>query len=134
MPSEWTDTIRLVITAVKLVEVLAAPCHSRECVFVRICFSCSRTLWKLFQKPVMRTNLDINIFIKDSVPKYMDVNEHERLFKGILSTSCVIFSYPKLLSISVLIFIKWWFNTELWRIRSETLFFRLKKLTVVTGS
>jgi hypothetical protein len=28
----------------------------------------------------MRTNLDINIFIKDSVPKYMDVNEHERLF------------------------------------------------------
>jgi hypothetical protein len=26
--------------------------------------------------------------------------------KGILSTSCVIFSYPKLLSISVLIFIK----------------------------
>ena len=28
-------------------------------------------------------------------------------FKGILSTSCVIFSYPKLLSISVLTFIKW---------------------------
>ena len=27
--------------------------------------------------------------------------------KGILSTSCVIFSYPKLLSISVLTFIKW---------------------------
>jgi hypothetical protein len=27
-------------------------------------------------------------------------------FKGILSTSCVIFSYPKLLSISVLTFIK----------------------------
>jgi hypothetical protein len=26
--------------------------------------------------------------------------------KGILSTSCVIFSYPKLLSISVLTFIK----------------------------
>ena len=29
------------------------------------------------------------------------------IFKGILSTSCVIFSYPKLLSISVLTFIKW---------------------------
>jgi hypothetical protein len=29
------------------------------------------------------------------------------LLKGILSTSCVIFSYPKLLSISVLTFIKW---------------------------
>jgi hypothetical protein len=28
-------------------------------------------------------------------------------FKGILSTICVIFSYPKLLSISVLTFIKW---------------------------
>jgi hypothetical protein len=27
--------------------------------------------------------------------------------KGILSTSCVIFSYPKLLSISVMTFIKW---------------------------
>jgi MFS family permease len=33
--------------------------------------------------------------------------------KGILSTSCVIFSYPKLLSISVLTFIKWRLNTEL---------------------
>ena len=33
--------------------------------------------------------------------------------KGILSTSCVIFSYPKLLSISVLTFIKWSLNTEL---------------------
>jgi hypothetical protein len=30
-----------------------------------------------------------------------------------LSTSCVIFSYPKLLSISVLTFIKWRLNTEL---------------------
>jgi hypothetical protein len=29
------------------------------------------------------------------------------VLKGILSTSCVIFSYPKLLSISVLTFIKW---------------------------
>jgi hypothetical protein len=29
------------------------------------------------------------------------------MFKGILSTSCVIFSYTKLLSISVLTFIKW---------------------------
>ena len=36
--------------------------------------------------------------------------EHTRVnsyIKGILSTSCVIFSYPKLLSISVLTFIKW---------------------------
>jgi hypothetical protein len=29
------------------------------------------------------------------------------ILKGILSTTCVIFSYPKLLSISVLTFIKW---------------------------
>ena len=32
---------------------------------------------------------------------------HFFCIKGILSTSCVIFSYPKLLSISVLTFIKW---------------------------
>ena len=30
-----------------------------------------------------------------------------------MSTSCVVFSYPKLLSISVLTFIKWRLNTEL---------------------
>jgi hypothetical protein len=33
--------------------------------------------------------------------------QHLDKLKGILSTSCVIFSYPKLLSISVLTFIKW---------------------------
>jgi hypothetical protein len=33
--------------------------------------------------------------------------------KVILSTRCVIFSYPKLVSISVLTFIKWRLNTEL---------------------
>jgi hypothetical protein len=30
-----------------------------------------------------------------------------KTIKGILSTNCVIFSYPKLLSISILTFIKW---------------------------
>ena len=44
--------------------------------------------------------------------KYVRIILCHRLFgsmrlKGILSTSCVIFSYPKLLSISVLTFIKW---------------------------
>jgi hypothetical protein len=54
--------------------------------------------------------------------------------KGILSTTIVIFSYPKLLSFSVLTFIKWRLNTELLANRYETLFFDLKKLTIVTGS
>jgi hypothetical protein len=36
-----------------------------------------------------------------------------KAFKGILSSTIVIFSYPKLLSFSVLTFIKWRLNTEL---------------------
>ena len=38
---------------------------------------------------------------------HQSVFKHILNIKGILSTSCVIFSYPKLLSISVLTFIKW---------------------------
>jgi hypothetical protein len=47
--------------------------------------------------------------------KQIELIEHRLIgkVKGILSTSCVIFSYPKLLSISVLTFIKWRLNTEL---------------------
>ena len=48
--------------------------------------------------------------------------------KGILSTSCVIFSYPKLLSISVLTFIKWRLtpsyaakDTIIWQKRPKTI-------------
>ena len=37
----------------------------------------------------------------------LKVHSKNKCLKGILSTSCVIFSYPKLLSISVLTFIKW---------------------------
>ena len=64
---------------------------------------------------------NITIEMKESFPpkihltkltnkKRKDKNSMEHSFnisiKGILSTSCVIFSYPKLLSISVLTFIK----------------------------
>ena len=43
----------------------------------------------------------------------MSTSKNRIWLKGILSTSCVIFPYPKLLSISVLTFIKWRVNTEL---------------------
>ncbi len=53
-------------------------------------------------------------------------------FKGILSTSCVIFSYPKLLSISVLTFIKWRLtpsyaakDTIFWQKRPKTIVIRI---------
>jgi MFS superfamily sulfate permease-like transporter len=52
--------------------------------------------------------------------------------KGILSTSCVIFSYPKLLSISVLTFIKWRLtpsyatkDTIFWQKRIKTIVIRI---------
>ena len=44
--------------------------------------------------------------------------------KGILSTTNIIFSYPKLLSFSVLTFIKWRLNTEY---ATKRCFFRFKK-------
>jgi hypothetical protein len=47
--------------------------------------------------------------------------------KGILSTSCVIFSYPNLLSISVLTFIKWRLNTELLMNTLRNVVFSTKK-------
>jgi MFS superfamily sulfate permease-like transporter len=53
-------------------------------------------------------------------------------FKGILSTSCIIFSYPKLLSISVLTFIKWRLtpsyaakDTIFWQKRPKTIVIRI---------
>jgi hypothetical protein len=49
------------------------------------------------------------------------------MFTGILSTSCVIFSYPKLLSISVLTFIKWRLNTELLMNTLRNVVFSTKK-------
>jgi hypothetical protein len=47
--------------------------------------------------------------------------------KGILSTSCVIFSYPKLLSISVLTFIKLRLNIELLMNTLRNVVFSTKK-------
>ena len=56
----------------------------------------------------------------------------ETVFKGILSTTSVIFSYPKLLSFSVLTFIKWRLtpsyaakDTIFWRKRSKTIVIRI---------
>ena len=50
------------------------------------------------------------------------------MFKGILSTTIVFFSYPKLLSFSVLTFKKWRLNTELLaNTLRNVFFFRFKK-------
>ena len=49
--------------------------------------------------------------------------------KGILSTSCVIFSYPKLLSISVLTFIKWRFTPSY--AAKDTIFWQKRPKTIV---
>ena len=48
-------------------------------------------------------------------------------FKGILSTTIIIFSYPKLLSFSVLTFIKWRLNTEFLANTLRNVVFRFKK-------
>ena len=50
-------------------------------------------------------------------------------FKGILSTSCVIFSYPKLLSISVLTFIKWRLTPSY--VAKDTIFWQKRPKTIV---
>jgi hypothetical protein len=52
---------------------------------------------------------------------------NELQLKGILSTSCVLFSYPKLLSISVLTSIKWRLNTELLMNTLRNVVFSTKK-------
>ena len=57
---------------------------------------CSKT-WICFAEEIICTRLATLTF-------YLCVLQNQ--FKGILSTSCVIFSYPKLLSLSVLTFIK----------------------------
>ena len=49
--------------------------------------------------------------------------------KGILSTSCVIFSYPKLLSISVLTFIKWRLTPSY--VAKDTIFWQKRPKAIV---
>ena len=51
--------------------------------------------------------------------------------KGILSTSCVIFSYPKLLSISVVTFVKWWL-TPIYGAK-DTIFWQKRPKTIIIG-
>ena len=70
--------------------------------------------------------------IRWSVYVYQYLFINSRIFKGILSTSCVMFSYPKLLSISVLIFIKWRLtpsyaakDTIFWQKRPKTIAIRI---------
>ena len=53
------------------------------------------------------------------------------VIKGILSTSCVIFSYPKLLSISVLTFIKWRLTPSY--VAKDTIFWQKRPKTIVFG-
>ena len=53
--------------------------------------------------------VDFNCVLDKEIDRYPSRNYDDtggKELKGILSTSCVIFSYPKLLSISVLTFIK----------------------------
>jgi hypothetical protein len=67
--------------------------------------------------------------------KYQSINQSIIFFliiKGILSTKIVIFSYPKLLSFSVLIFIKWRLtpsyaakDTIFWQKRPKTIVIRI---------
>jgi hypothetical protein len=67
--------------------------------------------------------------------KVLSVKNNHLMLKGILSTTIVIFSYQKLLSFSVLTFIKWRLNTELLANTLRNVVFSiLKKLTIVTGS
>ena len=53
----------------------------------------------------------------------------KKSFNGILSTSCVIFSYPKLLSISVLTFIKWRWTPSC--VAKDTIFLHKRPKTIV---
>ena len=64
--------------------------------------------------------------------RYTITEKCNLLIKGILFTSCVIFSYPKLLSISVLNFIKWRLtpssaakDTIFWQKNSKTIVIRI---------
>jgi hypothetical protein len=54
---------------------------------------------------------------------------YDNYIKGILSTSCVIFSYPKLLLISVLTFIKWRLTPSY--VAKDTIFWQKKTKTII---
>ena len=71
--------------------------------------------------------LNVQKFINKIWYAYTDHRTLCHGFKGILSTSCVIFSYPKFLSISVLTFIKWRLNTELLMNTLRNIVFSTKK-------
>ena len=69
---------------------------------------------------LMPTKYHWNISFQKKLPsKYV--------VKGILSTTIVIFSYPKLLSFCVLTFIKWRLNTELLVNTLRNVVFRFKQ-------
>jgi hypothetical protein len=76
-----------------------------------------KTYWFLFQS--WKVNKSLNW-----IHSY---NDFLISFKGILSTIYVIFSYPKLLSISVLTFIKWRLNIELLTNTLRNVVFSIKK-------
>ena len=76
------------------------------------------TSWSIFIDQLVNTF--VKWYRKSSIKKLL-------FLKGTLSTSYIIFSYPKLLSISVLIFIKWRFNTELLTNTLRNVVFSAKK-------
>jgi hypothetical protein len=68
----------------------------------------------------------------DFVHNYRQTQENRSsLFKGILSTKIVIFSYPKLLSFSILTFIKW--RLTLSYVAKDTIFWQKRPKTIIIG-
>jgi hypothetical protein len=103
-----------------------------DCFFVYFCLLRFCVYFYLFLSWVMQSFMQIHDFsiaftemVIQSV--WLFISIVFSLLKGILSTSCVIFSYPNLLSISVLTFIKWRLNTELLMNTLRNVVFSTKK-------
>ena len=91
------------INILKLLETITSQLDKENETFALS--SSTMTIWKTGSYLLLYSTLNNSkMYIKISNNMH---RVYERLLKGILSTSCVIFSYPKLLSISVLTFIKW---------------------------
>ena len=95
-------------------------CFSSSCVCVPNVASFSRL--SILDWPSIFSNVYI-FKISPLSKKYCFITT----LKGILSTTIVIFSYQKLLSFSVLTFIKWRLNTELLTNTLRNVVFRYKK-------
>ena len=90
--------------------------------------------WIQFQTTIVYIEYDLDMFsllVGIYILLTMEINmiKKQFTFKGILSTSCVIFSYPKLLSISVLTFIKW--RLTLSYVAKDPIFWQKRPKTIV---